>query len=151
MQKGDPKADESVSFYESTSADVVALGEATLQTSWIGAQKESITMLGDAVSSFWRLLRRVTKTLFETLVKSGETEKRFSMILMYGCNFREAKDMPAAQQGAERQQLCVRCHILYKSMLRGRESSSRVAAKMKETKRKGRNAGRGCKPSGEGL
>lgn len=83
VKDGDLKVDESVSSYEPASSDVVALDSSIPQTSWEGARKLSIEMLGEELSSFLKPLKRVVESGFEFLLKSGETPKCFPVISSY--------------------------------------------------------------------
>lgn len=97
-------------------------------------------------------VERAAKERFENSLESGESRKCFSIALSYFCNNLEAKDMSAAQHGAERQHRCVMCHSPYEDIVMGRASSSCAVTKKVRMPRRinslqeetGSLAGRGC-------
>lgn len=71
------EVDKSVSLYELISSDVLPLDKFLLQKSWTGAQKERTMMLGKALPSVLKPLKRVAETWFEVSLGNEETRKSF--------------------------------------------------------------------------
>lgn len=68
---------DSVRLYGPTSSAVVLLKDVVPQTSWKGAGKDRITLLGEATPSFVKPPKRDAESKFEGLSGSKETRKCF--------------------------------------------------------------------------
>lgn len=100
------------------------------------SQTVRIKMLGKAMSSLFKSLKRAAGSRVEVLLRRVETWKYFPIIVSYCYDFREAKGMSEVLHGAGRQHLCIRCHSTHKGSVMGGGSSSRMVPETMETQRK---------------
>lgn len=68
---GNFEVNEKVPSYEPTASDVVSPEKLIVQTSWTGATKACIKMLGEATSSLLKPQKRVANSVFEVSLESG--------------------------------------------------------------------------------
>lgn len=70
MGNGNVNIDEVVSIYELTLSDKRPMQNFIRQTTWTGAWKEGVTMLGEAMSSLSKPLNLVAERGFEDSVRN---------------------------------------------------------------------------------
>lgn len=68
----DLEVDESFFLYELRSSDVTSLEKLIPQPSWRGAQKQCITLLGEAMPSLLKQLKRAAESVFKASLRSEE-------------------------------------------------------------------------------
>lgn len=136
MEDGDLEVEERISLYAPLMSGVVPMKESVSETSWRGAQKERIAMLGKALSSRLKPLQRNDESGFEVSLRSEGTQKWFLMFIFYSCNVPKANHMSAVWHSAERKQLCVSCRSPQEDIVVGRRRSSRVQTETMDVRRR---------------
>lgn len=133
---GDSGIEESVSVYGFTLSEVVPLESFIPHTSSMNGRRERMSLLRRAIRSLLEPLEKSFERGFDIFLKSGEARRCFPIVVSYCCDIPEAKDVSAIRHGHGRYHPCVRCHITYEDMVRGRGSPSRVLSGTIETRRR---------------